>query len=68
VWQLTIQKDGKDAPAKIVWTQKDSQSFAATMYVADSSGTLKRDWTFLHIRVKQPGLSRPPRLPLPKNC
>jgi hypothetical protein len=52
VTNLTIQKDGKAVSAKLVWTQKDSQSFAATMYVADSNGTLKRDWTFLHIRVK----------------
>lgn len=50
VWQLTVPKDGKDVPAKIVWAEKDSRSFAATMYVADASGTLKRDWTFLHTR------------------
>ena len=52
VWQLTIPKEGKDVPAKIVWAEKDSRSFAATMYIADANGTLKRDWTFLHIRVK----------------
>jgi hypothetical protein len=52
VWHLTIEKDGKKIPAKIVWAEKDSRSFAATMYVADANGTLKRDWTFLHIRVK----------------
>ena len=50
VWQLTVPKDGKDVPAKIVWTEKDSRSFAATKYVADTNGTLKRDWTFLHTR------------------
>jgi quercetin dioxygenase-like cupin family protein len=50
VWQLTVPKDGKDVPAKIVWAEKDSGSFAAMMYVADASGTLKRDWTFLHTR------------------
>jgi quercetin dioxygenase-like cupin family protein len=50
VWQLTVPKNGKDVPAKIVWAEKDSHSFAATMYVADTSGTLKRDWTFLHTR------------------
>jgi len=52
VWQLTVPKNGKVVPAKIVWAEKDNGSFAATMYVADASGTLKRDWTFLHIRVK----------------
>jgi len=41
VWQLTVPKDGKDVPAKIVWAEKDSRSFAATMYVADASGNLK---------------------------
>jgi quercetin dioxygenase-like cupin family protein len=50
VWQLTVPKDGKDVPAKIVWTEKDGRSFAATKYVVDANGTLKRDWTFLHIR------------------
>jgi len=52
VWHFTFEKDGKTVPAKIIWVEKDSRSFAATMYVADASGTLKRDWTFLHIRVK----------------
>ena len=52
VWQLTIEKDGKKVPAKIVWSKKDSRSFVATMDIADASGTLKRDWTFLHTRVK----------------
>jgi hypothetical protein len=52
VWHVTIQKDGKDVPAKIVWAEKDTHSFTATMYVADPSGAMKRDWTFLHIRVK----------------
>jgi quercetin dioxygenase-like cupin family protein len=52
VWQLTVSKDGKDVPAKIVWAEKDSRSFAATMYVADATGTLKRDWTFLHTRLR----------------
>jgi hypothetical protein len=52
VWQLKIEKDGKTVPAKIVWTEKDSLSFTATRYIADSTGTLKRDWTFLHTRVK----------------
>jgi quercetin dioxygenase-like cupin family protein len=52
VWQLTTSREGKDVPAKIVWAEKDSGSFAATMYVADANGTLKRDWTFLHTRVK----------------
>ena len=50
VWQLTVPKDGKDVPAKIVWTENDSRSFAATKYVVGANGTLKRDWTFLHIR------------------
>jgi hypothetical protein len=52
VTNLTIQKDGKAVPAKIVWAEKDDLSFTATMYVADANGTLKRDWTFLHTRVK----------------
>jgi len=52
VWQLTVPKDGKDVPAKLVWAEKDSHSFAAIMYIADANGTLQRDWTFLHIRVK----------------
>jgi hypothetical protein len=52
VWQLSIQKEGKTVPAKIVWAEKDSRSFTATMYVADANGNMKRDWTFLHIRVK----------------
>jgi hypothetical protein len=50
VWQLTVPEDGKDVPAKIVWTEKDSGSFASIMYLADASGTLKRDWTFLYTR------------------
>ena len=52
VWQLTVPKDSKDIPAKIVWAEKDNGSFAATMYVADANGNMKRDWTFLPIRVK----------------
>jgi quercetin dioxygenase-like cupin family protein len=52
VWQLILPQDGKGVPAKIVWAEKDSGSFAETRYVADASGTLKRDWTFLHTRVK----------------
>jgi len=52
VWQLTVPQDGKDVPAKIVWAEKDNGSFAENRYVADASGTLKRDWTFLHTRVK----------------
>jgi hypothetical protein len=52
VWQFTVPKDGKGVPTKIVWAAKDSRSFAETRYVADASGTLKRDWTFLHTRVK----------------
>jgi hypothetical protein len=52
VWQLTVPKDGKDIPAKIVWAEKDSGSFTATMYVAEANGNMKRDWTFLHTRVK----------------
>lgn len=52
VWHLTIQKDGKDVPDKIVWAEKDNRSFTASMYVADPSGAMKRDWTFLHIHVK----------------
>jgi hypothetical protein len=47
-----IHEEGKTIPAKIVWAEKDSRSFTATMYIADASGTLKRDWTFLHTRVK----------------
>ena len=52
VWQLTVPEDGKDVPAKIIWAEKENGAFAETRYVADSSGTLKRDWTFLHTRVK----------------
>ena len=52
VWKLTVPKDGKDVPAKIVRAEKDSRSFMATMYIADATGTLKRVWTFLHTRVK----------------
>ena len=52
VWQLTVPKDGKDVPAKIVWADQDSRSFAATMCIADANGTLKRDWTFVHTLVK----------------
>ena len=50
VWQFTFEKDGKTVAAKIIWAEKDSRSFAATMYVSDARGTLKRDWTFLHTR------------------
>ena len=52
VWQLTVSQDGKDVPVKVVWAEKDNGSFAESRYVADASGTLKRDWTFLHTRVK----------------
>ena len=52
MWQLTTEKDGKKVPAKIVWAEKDSSSFVASMDIADASGNLKRDWTFLHTRVK----------------
>lgn len=46
VTNLTIQKDGKAVPAKLVWTPKDSRSFVASMYVADASGTSKRTGPF----------------------
>jgi len=52
VWQLKIQQGGRSVPAKIVWAEKDSDSFTSTMYVADASGALKRNWTFLHTRLK----------------
>jgi quercetin dioxygenase-like cupin family protein len=53
VWQLTVPQNGKDILAtKIVWAEKENGSFAEIRYVADESGTLKRDWTFLHTRVK----------------
>jgi hypothetical protein len=52
VWQLILPQDGKGVPAKIVWAEKNSGSFAETRYVADANGTLKRDWTFLHTRLK----------------
>jgi len=53
VWQLTVPQNGKDVlAAKIVWAEKDNGSFNEIRYVADESGTLKRDWTFLHTRVK----------------
>src|SRR5581483_1797900 len=49
VWQFTFEQDGKMITAKMVWVEKDSRSFAATMYI-DANRTLKRDWTFLHTR------------------
>jgi hypothetical protein len=53
VWQVIVPQNGKDVLAtKIVWAEKDNGSFVETRYVADESGTLKRDWTFLHTRVK----------------
>jgi len=52
VWQLSVEKDGKIVPAKIVWAEKGKGAFAATMYIADANGTLRRDWTFLHTPVK----------------
>ena len=50
VWQLTVPQHGKDVPVKVVWSQKDNGSFAETRYTADATGTLKRDWTFVHTR------------------
>ena len=52
VWQLTVEKDSKNVPAKIVWAEKGSHSFVVNMYIADANGVLKRDWTFLHTCVK----------------
>ena len=52
VTEIRIHDGDKIIPAKIVWAEKDRRSFAATMYIADANGTLKRDWTFLHKRVK----------------
>jgi hypothetical protein len=50
VWQLTVRQDGKEVPVKVVWAEKDNGSFSETRYVTDATGTLKRDWTFLHTR------------------
>jgi hypothetical protein len=50
VWQDITSQDGKDVPVKIVWAEKDNGSFVETRYVADASGTLERDWTFLYTR------------------
>ena len=52
VTELKIHDGEKTIPAKIVWAEKDNHSFTATLYIADASGTLKRDWTFLHTRLK----------------
>lgn len=52
VTELKFQEAGKTKSAKLVWTQKDRDSFTATMYIADSNGVMKRDWAFLHTRVK----------------
>jgi hypothetical protein len=52
VTEFKMHDGSKTISAKTVWTEKDSRSFTATMYVADASGNMKRDWTFLHIRVK----------------
>ena len=52
VWHLTVEKDSKKVPAKIVWAKRDNSSFVARMDVADASGTMRRDWTFVHKRVK----------------
>jgi hypothetical protein len=52
VTHFKMHDGSKTIPGRIVWAEKENGSFTATMYVADASGAMKRDWTFLHVRVK----------------